>query len=195
MLINFAGAHLVTGAEPTRAGNTNQVAQPAGVFPASDGPLMLAVANDGQFVRMCREVLRRPELAEDARFDKNPLRVENGVALRQILSNIFVTRTRDEWVASLREADVPCGAIATVAEALSSDLVRARGSVRELAHSGVGSYRALMGPVRLGETLETPAIGAPLLGEHTVEVLKDLGGLDADEITRMVSAGTAKVPS
>ena len=194
MLINFAGAHLVTGAEPTRAGNTNQVAQPAGVYVASDGPFMLAVANDAQFARMCRDVLHRPELAEDARFRSNPQRVENAKALSGILAELFLTSTRDNWVSSLRQADVPSGVIATVAEAFSSDLVAARGSVRELAHSGVGSYRALMSPVQLGDTKANSPIGAPLLGEHTVEVLRDLAGLPEEDISRMVVAGTAKVP-
>ena len=69
MLINFAGAHLIAGAEPTRAGNTNQVAQPAGVYVASDGPFMLAIANDGAVrTHVQGRPAVEPDLAEDARF-------------------------------------------------------------------------------------------------------------------------------
>ena len=70
MLLNFAGSHLIAGASPTRAGNTNQLAQPAGVYDTADGPLMIAIANNGQFERFCRDVIARPDLPQDPRFSR-----------------------------------------------------------------------------------------------------------------------------
>lgn len=193
MLINFAGAHLVTGEVPTRAGNTNQLAQPAGVYQAADGPLMVTVGNNAQFARLCNDVIERPDLLTDPRFADNPSRVRNAAAITEILDAILITQPREAWVARLRRAGVATGAVATVDEALASDLVAARGSIREVSHAGVGSYRALFGPVRLHDTAPTPRAGAPLLGQHTREVLRDVAGLDDTAITELARTGVAKL--
>ncbi|MEM8973345.1 MAG: CoA transferase [Pseudomonadota bacterium] len=192
MLINFAGSYLVTGQEATRAGNTNQVAQPAGVYQASDGPFMLSVITDAQFTKLCRDVIERPDLLEDARFTSNPLRVENMSALKQALGEVFAARTREDWVTRLRAADVPVGSVATIAEALTSDITKARDVVQQVSHSGIGSYPALMGPVRLHDSEPTPLKGSPLLGEHTHEVLRDVAGMDPASITSLEEAGAIK---
>ncbi len=195
MLINFAGSYLVTGREASRAGNTNQVAQPAGVYQASDGPFMLSVITDAQFTKLCRDVIDRTDLLEDARFTSNPLRVENMDALKQELGGVFITRPRDEWVARLRAADVPVGAVASISEALTSDITTDRGVVQHVSHSGVGSYPALMGPIRLHDTDPTPLAGAPLLGEHTREVLRDVAGMAPEQISELEDAGIIKQSS
>ena len=195
MLINFAGSYLVTGQEATRAGNTNQVAQPAGVYQASDGPFMLSVITDAQFGKLCRDVIERTDLLEDARFTSNPLRVENMVALKQELGSVFATRSRDDWVTSLRAADVPVGAVASLSEALTSDVTTERELVQQVSHSGIGSYPALMGPVRLHDSEPTPLNGAPLLGEHTREVLRDVAGLEVAQINALEEAGVIRQSS
>ena len=187
MLINFAGNHLIAGTSPTRAGNTNQLAQPAGVYETADGPLMIAVANNGQFVRFCRDVIERPELSDDPRFNDNPERVRNVGDLRDILSKIFPTQNRDHWIERLRKAEVPTGAVATVDEAFATDLVAARQSVKPVSHAAIGSYPALMGPVRLHDSEPTQLAGAPLLGEHTREVLNELTDLDDEAVDRLVA--------
>lgn len=186
MLANFAGSWLLTGVNPTRAGNANQVAQPADVFMASDGPLVIAVIQDAQFARFCREVIDHPELATDARFRSNSDRLRNVAELSGILSAVFATRPRDFWIDRLRAAGVPAGAVATVAEALSSDLVAARGAVREVMHTTAGPYRVLRTPARLHDTAEVAAKGAPLLGEDTREILRDIAGMSTADIDALM---------
>ncbi len=192
MLLNFAGTHLLTGANPTRSGNINQVAQPAALFEASDGPFVMAVANDRQFRQLCSEIIGRPELARDARFATNPARVANGAELRSMLGEIFRGGLRDDWVEKLRRVGVAAGVVATVAEALASDYVAARGLVRRNNHSTVGAYPALRGVARLHDSAELPAQGAPVLGEHTREVLAEVGGLSPEAIAALIEAGIAK---
>ena len=190
MLANFAGANLLAGLDPRRSGNRNQVAQPADLFQAADGAFVLAAITDGQFRALCRAI-GRPELAADARFSGKLARLQNAAALKVILNDAFRAAPRAEWVQRLRAEGVPSGLVATVAEALSSDLVAARGMVRQLTHTTAGSYPALMGPVRLHDSAPTPVRGAPLLGEHTREVLRDIAGLSEAEIGAMVEAGAA----
>ncbi len=192
MLINFAGNFLISGAEPTRAGNINQVAQPAGVYQAADGPLMITIGNDRQFARLCRDVLGQAELAADDRFVDNRSRVANAPALTALLNAALAGQPCAHWVAVLRTAGIPVGAVATVAAALSSELVRARGIVRDVSHADLGRYPALMGPVRLAGSDRAAPRGAPLLGEHTRQVLVDLGNLAEQEVERLIEAGVAR---
>lgn len=189
MLLNFAGSYLVTGEVPTRSGNVNQLAQPAGIYQAADGDLMVTAANNAQFERLCRKAIARPDLLDDPRFVDNPTRVRNAIALREILNNVFRTKSRTEWIEKLRQAEVPTGAVATVDEALTSELVKARQSVKSVSHAGVGSYPALMSPVRLHDTEPTSLNGAPLLGQHTREVLSEFAGLDEEAIKSLAASG------
>ena len=187
MLANFAGSCLLTGANPTRTGNANQVAQPADVYMGSDGPFVLAAVTDAQFGKLCADVIERPDLATDSRFERNAQRLQNISGLGAILGEIFRQRPRAFWIDRLRAAGVPAGVVATVAEALGSDLVAARGSVREVAHPTAGSYRALRTPARLHDTAEVPAKGAPLLGEDSRDILREVGGLSETEIEAVLT--------
>ncbi|MGE3918990.1 MAG: CaiB/BaiF CoA transferase family protein, partial [Hyphomicrobiaceae bacterium] len=192
MLANFAGSYLMTGRNPTRAGNANQVAQPADVFEAADGPFVLACITEPQFKKLCTDVLERPDLLADERFARNPGRLKNVAELTRILAAIFATRPRDHWIERIRAAGVPAGAVATVAEALSSELVTARHAVREVTSSDVGTYRALTTPARLHGTEPLPPTGAPRLGESTRQVLATLGGMSEAEIDGLLKSGAAK---
>lgn len=193
MLVNFGHQYLITGNEPTRAGNGNQVAQPAGVFEAADGPFMVTIGNDAQYRRLCHDVVGRPELATDPRFVDNESRVAHTAEIRAVFGEIFRTKTRDTWVTELRAGGVPCGVVATVAEALDSDLARVRGSVQDVAHTAIGTYPAIMTPARLHDTEAVDLAGAPLLGEHTREVLRDVAGMEEAEVEALVEAGVARV--
>jgi crotonobetainyl-CoA:carnitine CoA-transferase CaiB-like acyl-CoA transferase len=192
MLANYAGSYLMTGRNPTRTGNANQVAQPADVYEAADGPFVLACVTEVQFRKLCNEVIDRPELLQDERFSRNPARLKNVVELRRTLGEIFRRHPRQHWIERIRAAGVPSGAVATVAEALSSELVAARSMVQEVVHSGVGPYRALRTPARLHDTAPVPPRGAPVLGEHTRAVLSEMAGLSDGEIDALIAAGAAR---
>jgi crotonobetainyl-CoA:carnitine CoA-transferase CaiB-like acyl-CoA transferase len=191
MLANFAGAHLAAGVNPTRTGNANQVAQPINIYEANDGTFMMAVVTQAQFVKLCREVIDRPAWLDDPRFAANAGRLANRVALDALLNGIFSCRPREHWVAALRKAGVPAGIVATVAEAMATDLVAQRGAIREVVSPEAGPYRVLRGPARLHATEPLPPIGAPALGQHTREVLAELGGLTKSEIDTLIAAGVA----
>ena len=191
MLANFAGAHLLAGVDPVRTGNRNQVAQPADLYQAADGALVLAAITDGQYRGLCRAI-ERPELLDDPRFIGKSARLANGAQLHVILVGAFASVGREECVRRLRAQSVPSGVVASVAEALSSELVAARGAIMDVTHPATGGYRALRGPVRLHDSAPTPNRGAPLLGEHTREVLRDLAGLTDVQIRELEQTGVAK---
>jgi crotonobetainyl-CoA:carnitine CoA-transferase CaiB-like acyl-CoA transferase len=191
MLANFAGAHLIAGRDPTRTGNANQVIQPSNVYSASDGPFMMTVVTHAQFAKLCRDVIRRPEWLEQERFASSPARLANVVELTRLLNEIFAARPREDWVARLRKASVPAGVVASVAEALATEFVRARETVREVHHSELGTYRVLRTPARLHGSEPLPPAGAPALGEHTREVLHGLAGMSEAEINAILTAGPA----
>ncbi len=191
MLANYAGSFLATGVNPNRTGNANQVAQPADVYQAADGPFVLACVTEAQFRKLCTDVIDRPDLLADERFARNPARLKNVAELARILGDIFATGRRDVWIARIRAAGVPSGAVATVAEALSSDLVAGRDAVYEVVHSGIGPYRALRTPARLHGTEPVSTRGAPELGEHTREILLEMGGLAPAEIDALINGGMA----
>ena len=192
MLANYSGYYLMTGTNPTRTGNANQVAQPADVYEAADGPFVMACITQSQFQSLCNDVLQRPDLLQDERFAKSAGRLANVVDLGRALSEIFATKPRDHWIAGLRAAGVPAGAVATVAEALSSDLVASRETVREVVHQSAGPYPALKTPARLHDTVPLPPVGAPELGEHTRAVMKTLGGMSDAEIDALLKSGAAR---
>lgn len=192
MLLNFPAVNLMTGANPTRSGNTNQIVQPAALFEAADGPFVLTVTNDRQFVRLAAEILRKPEMAEDPRFKTNAARVKNSAELRAMLAALFRDGSREHWVAKLREAGVAAGAVATVAESMASDLVKERGLVRHLSHAALGTYPALRGVARLHGTEPVPATGAALLGQHTRSILGEVAGFSTAEIDALIASGAAQ---
>jgi crotonobetainyl-CoA:carnitine CoA-transferase CaiB-like acyl-CoA transferase len=185
LLANFAGAHLIAGQNPKRSGNANQIAQPINVYEAADGSFMMSAATQAQFEKLCREVIDRPGWIKDKRFARNSDRLANVVELTSHLNGIFVTRPRDEWVTHLRKAGVPAGVVASVA-------VKARETVREVCHAEVGAYRVLRTPARLHDTVSLPPTGAPVLGEHTREVLSTLGGMSDAEIDALMAANITK---
>ncbi len=191
MLANFAGAHLIARRNPKRSGNANQVTQPSNVYGAADGPFMMTVVTPAQFAKLCRDVIERPEWLEDERFAQTPARLAHVAELTRLLNDIFARRPREEWVARLRKAGVPAGVVASVAEALGTDLVRERGVIREVTHSELGRYRVLRSPARLHDTEPLPPRGAPVLGEHTREVLRSLAGLSEAEVDAVLGAAPA----
>jgi crotonobetainyl-CoA:carnitine CoA-transferase CaiB-like acyl-CoA transferase len=153
---------------------------------------VLACVTEAQFRNLCNDVIDRPDLFADERFARNPARLANVIELRRILNEIFGRSPREHWIERIRAAGVPSGAVATVAEALSSELVAARSAVQEVVHTGVGPYPALRTPARLHDTAPVPPCGAPQLGEHTRAVLSEMGGLSDQEIKALIVAGAAR---
>jgi formyl-CoA transferase len=188
-LLTYQGqAYLTTGKSPRRRGNQHPSIVPYEVFRAADGYLTVGVANNSLWGRFC-QALGRPELAGDPRFDTEAKRVEQRDVLVPLLESIFATAPVADWLARLAKAGVPAGKINTVGEALESEHLKARGAIVTLTHPTAGPLRMVGPPIRLHGTPGDAAAPAPLLGEHTDEVLQKLLGYSADAIARLRGAG------
>lgn len=194
ILANQAAGFLNTGKVPMRQGNSHPSLVPYQDFETSDGAMLLAVGNDGQFARFC-EVAGHPEWAQDARFATNSERVRNRDALVPQMQTVTRTRSTAEWIAALEHRAVPCGPINTIGQAFDDEQVKARGlqvtqplSPQAEAASGIPSISTVASPLRL---LGTPPVlrrPPPVLGEHTEEVLREMG-LDAAAIAELQKSG------
>jgi crotonobetainyl-CoA:carnitine CoA-transferase CaiB-like acyl-CoA transferase len=187
-LANVASAYLLTGNPPGRYGNGHATIVPYQPFACTDGLLMLAVGNDGQFAALCR-VLGDPELAQDARFATNPARVRHRAELVALLEARLGTRPRDAWMAELLAANVPCGPVNDIPTALGDPQAQARAMVQTVEHPRDGTLR-LVGPVaKLSATPAEIHHAPPLLGQHTDSVLGELLGYDAETIAELRANG------
>lgn len=190
MLANLGANYLVGGKVPGRMGNAHQNVVPYQVFetaPAADGQkdhLILAVGNDGQFVKFCA-IAGRPDLATDPQYTKNQDRVRNRATLVPLLQEIFLTRPKNEWLSALEQAKVPCGAINTLGEVFSDPHVQARGMVTHWKHTINGDVPLVTSPIKLSATPVRQDIAPPLLGQHTDEVLAEVLGLTAQRIAEL----------
>ncbi|WP_226581072.1 CaiB/BaiF CoA transferase family protein [Acuticoccus sediminis] len=175
-LANLGTAHLLTGKTPHRMGNGHPTIVPYNAFDAADGQFMLAVGNDRQFQRFC-EIGGEPEVAQDPRFATNAARVANREACEAVVNRIAGTKTKAEWAAALDPAGVPAGPINTVAEAFAEPQAIARGArvSQPYAHSGSGTVETIGNPIKYSDTRVTYRRPPPVRGEHTHEILGDLG--------------------
>lgn len=186
-LANQAMNYLATGSNPRRMGNAHPSIVPYQDFPTADGHMILAIGNDGQFSRFC-EVAGRPELAADARFATNRARVEHRAELIPLLNEITATRTTTEWIGQLEARAVPCGPINGLAEVFADPQVQARGLAVKMPHPEAGEVPLVASPIRLSKTPVEYRRAPPLVGEHTDEILADLG-VDAAGIAGLRGRG------
>lgn len=187
MLANLGANYLTTGVAPGRIGNAHQNIVPYQVFETADGHLILAVGNDSQFAKFC-DVAGRPDLAQDPRFIKNADRVRHRATLVPLLTDILKTRKKYDWLPALEAAKVPCGAINSLAEVFADPHVQARGMTIGMAHPLTDTLQLVASPMKLSATPVQYRHPPPLLGEHTDEVLHELGWSTA-EVASLRAAG------
>ncbi|RJF92527.1 CaiB/BaiF CoA transferase family protein [Noviherbaspirillum saxi] len=164
---NQGANYLVSGANPERSGNAHPNCAPYEVFRCADGHMILAVGNDSQFQRFC-EVAGVPAWSDDPRFATNSNRISNLPELRKMLTEVFVTRTRDDWAAALDAAGVPWGPINTLEQVFANPQVRHRKLMQHVAHPDFGPVPMVRNPMLSNEDereIATPA--PPRLGEHS----------------------------
>ena len=177
VLANQAAGFLATGQAPGRAGNIHPSLAPYQDFATSDGNVLLAIGNDGQFARFCAAV-GHEAWARDERFATNTARVRHRGALLALMEPLMRTRTTADWIALLEDKAVPCGPINTIAQAFDDPQVRARGLRVDLprtAGDGIASVATVANPMRLSATPVSYRSAPPGLGQHTDEVLRELG--------------------
>ena len=190
ILANQAAGFLATGTAPTRHGNSHPSLAPYQDFATLDGDMLLAIGNDGQFARFC-QATGHPEWAQDPRFASNTLRVRHRDALIPLVQALARTRSTADWVALLEDKAVPCGPINTVAEAFADPQVQARGlQVQQPRHAGdgIGSISGVASPLRLSGNPPVLRHAPPALGQHTDEVLAELG-LAPERIAQLRGSG------
>jgi formyl-CoA transferase len=180
--------YLVGGIVPKRMGTGHPSIVPYQMFQALDGPIVVAVGNNGQFAKLCT-LLEVPELASDARFLTNPLRVEHRDQLVPMLAAVFERATMQAWVEKLTGAGVPCGPLYDIPQVFQDAHIKSRGVRVELDHPRAGSVSILANPARLSLTPPSYDRPAPLLGEHTHEVLQGLLGLSDQAIAQLAEDG------
>lgn len=185
-LANQAAGYLNTGAVPQRQGNTHPSLAPYQTFATADGQMLLAVGNDGQFARFCAAA-GHPEWAQDARFASNTLRVRHRAELAALIEAVTRAEPTAHWVALLEDKAVPCGAINDLAAAFAEAQVQSRGLIQKqplaLVKKGQKAIKKIVtvaSPLRLQDTPPVLRRAPPQLGEHTNEVLVELGLTQAD---------------
>jgi crotonobetainyl-CoA:carnitine CoA-transferase CaiB-like acyl-CoA transferase len=169
-LVNVAQNALVTGEEPERYGNAHPSIVPYEPFRAADGWVAVAAANDGLYARLCAAI-ERPDLAADERYATNEARVRNRTTLIAELARVFAERSTEEWVALLLAAGVPAGKIRGVGEALRA----AATATARVSHPTAGELELVAPPFSLASAGVREPEPPPLLGQHTAEVLAELG--------------------
>jgi len=178
---------LATGESPGPLGSAHPLAAPYQAFRTRDGWINVGASNEATWERLA-EAVGRPDLRRDPRFATNADRMRHLPKLIDVLMPIFAARATDAWLAELERAGVPAGPVASVGEMLEHPQTRAREMVVEVEHARLGRVRALGAPVKVSGNVAANRRGAPLLGEHTREVLGE-AGLAEVEIAELERAG------
>jgi formyl-CoA transferase/CoA:oxalate CoA-transferase len=192
--VGYIGYHLVgflaDGTVPTGQGTVFPMVAPYQVFPTQDGELMVAGGNDRLFALMC-SVLELPELVTDERFRTNPSRVQNREALVAIVSERLREGTTDGWHERLTAAGVPAAPVADVADVATSEQTSALGLLQDLEHPAIPELRLPALPLSFDRERATHASAPPLVGEHTAEILEEVG-YSADDIDALARDGVIR---
>jgi crotonobetainyl-CoA:carnitine CoA-transferase CaiB-like acyl-CoA transferase len=186
VLANQALNYLASGTPPRRLGNAHPNIVPYQLFPVADGRVSIGAGNDRQF-HACLGVLGLPHLADDPRYATNEARVANRASLGALMSAATATFTRDALLAELESVGVPAGPINSVADVFADPQVVHRGLRLDLPRAGGGTVPAVRTPIRMSETPLAYERPSPRLGEHTADVLSELG-YSHDEIRELASA-------
>ena len=171
--------YFATGVIPEPLGSAHRMFAPYQAIRCADGYITHGSANDRLFQRLC-DLLGHPEWVADPDYANATLRVRNRAALAERIETITAEHTRQHWLARLDAAGIPCGPINTYAEAFADPQIRAREMVVEIEHPTLGRVQTPGSPIKMSETPPVVARPAPLLGEHTREVLREVGYSDEE---------------
>jgi crotonobetainyl-CoA:carnitine CoA-transferase CaiB-like acyl-CoA transferase len=183
----FAAAYFSKGVIGRPMGTAHPLIAPYQTYPCADGAVAIGGGNQANWVRIA-ETLQHPEWIQDARFDNGAVRLENRKILEVLISGVLKSNTVEHWVAELAAAGVPVGPVQNVAQAFEHEQTEAIGMVIDNPDGRAGVQRAIGCPIHFDE-LRSSRIGiAPLVGEHTAEVLFEFGFTEA-EVEQLVTVG------
>src|SRR5579862_1709680 len=180
----YGMAYLISGANPGRFGNSPNGSPTVGVYEASDGPLYMACANDRLYRRLVTEVLERPDLITHPDFASRKARSANKEKLRAVIAGIFAGDKLESWMAKMKKANIPVGYLRTVEQGFNAPESRERHRLSQIPHPTAGSVPNIEQPVSMRLTPAIDPTAAPLLGQHTKEVLKRTLGYDDARIAK-----------
>jgi crotonobetainyl-CoA:carnitine CoA-transferase CaiB-like acyl-CoA transferase len=181
-----AAQYFSEGAPPEALGSAHRMFAPYQAIRCADGYITLGTANDRLFHRLCN-LLGRPEWAHEPEFVTNTVRVRNRQPLIERIEAITTNESRTHWLSLFETAGIPCGPINNYEQAFADPQIRARDMVVEVDHPTLGRLKTLGSPIKMSETPPVATRRAPLLGEHTREVLSEAGCTD-EEIAAVILA-------
>lgn len=177
ILENAIARYLDSGVSPKPIGNRHASITPFQALKTSDGWVIIAVGNDTLWQKFC-DLIERPDLKADERFTTNPLRTQNVDVLSAELTKTFETKTMDEWLHILKEGGIPVGPINDVARVVRDPAIIEREMIVTTQHPVAGEVKMAGVPIKLSDTPGGVAGPAPVLGQHTREILKQYLGYD-----------------
>jgi crotonobetainyl-CoA:carnitine CoA-transferase CaiB-like acyl-CoA transferase len=175
------------GQDPQRLGSAHRMSAPYQAFRCADGFITIGAANDRTFSKLAA-VLGHAEWTDDPRFASDASRVQHRVALAALIEAVMLASTCADWLQRLEAAGIPCGPINTYAEVFADPQVASRELAVEVEHPTLGRLRALGTPIKMSATPLDPRRRAPLLGEHTEDVLR-AAGYGEEELQSLRSSG------
>ncbi|MFN7039861.1 MAG: CaiB/BaiF CoA transferase family protein [Acidovorax temperans] len=185
---------LLLGHDPQRYGNAHPSIVPYGMYDAADGPLIIGVGNNAQFDKFCRQVVQRPDIVEDPRFATNVERAKNRLVLGPMLKELIASFPRDVLLERLSAAGIPCGKVAGLHEALTSERTRRGGLLQEMPHPVAGTTHVFAPPYRLDGQRLPIRNAPPTLGAATRDVLQQLLQLPEAELQALRDKGVLTLP-
>ena len=185
----YGMAYLMSGNNPGRFGNSPNGSPSVGVYEASDGPFYIACANDRLYRRLVTDVLKRPDLVTDPQFATRKERSANKEKLRTIIAEVFATDQLENWMAKMKKANIPAGYLRSVEQGFNAPEARDRDRLSRIPHPTAGWVPNIETPITMELTPTVTPVAAPLLGQHTNEVLRGTLGYDEYRIAALRQAG------
>ena len=186
-LANVGSSYLNADVSPTRWGNAHPNIAPYEVYRGSDDRyFVVGIGTEALWKGFVQAVEVQDDIGRDERFQTNALRIKNREILVPLLQTLFQQTPARTWLGKLAEVDIPAAPIHTVPEALNDAQTRARSLIVQIEHPAMGAAKSIANPVRFSNTPVSYRLPPPLLGEHTSEILKNLG-YTAEEVNSMES--------
>ena len=185
---------LFLGKDPARYGNAHPSIVPYGMFESADGPLIIAVGNNAQFAKFCRDVIDRPDLADNPNYATNVDRAKDRETLLPLMVSTIKTYPRAELLKRMNACGIPCGEVLGLHEALTSERTLQAGLVQNMPHPVVGETPVLAPPIRMDGVRLPIRHAPPTLGASTREVLHELLSLSDDALQALQAKGVLTLP-
>jgi len=187
-LSHFVMNYLVSGEVPQRRGNGGFGGIPSQAFKCKDKPIFIVAGNNKQFSAFCK-VAGRMDIFEDPRFNSTAGRITNRELILPILDEVFLTKTRDEWIALLDTVDVPAAPINEMPDVFANPQIQSRGMLTQTEDLVSGPLKLLANPIRLSATPVDGYSPPPLMGQDTDQVLQRLAGMGPQEVEALRAKG------